>query len=44
MSTEAFSDVSIADCLDSILDKYIAMERKITRKTEQIIEILFKFG
>lgn len=39
-STEAFLDVSIAEWFDSVIDKYIAKECKITRRKGQKIEIL----
>lgn len=42
MSTDTVPDIQIAQCFDFIIDRYIAKERKITRRKGQIIEIIFK--
>jgi hypothetical protein len=32
MSTEDVRDVPISECFDSVIDRYIAIERNVTKK------------
>jgi ethanolamine utilization cobalamin adenosyltransferase len=42
MSTEQIPDFQVVECFDSVINKCIAKERKITHKTGKLIELIWK--